>query len=114
MRADRDLAPGAPQLDAVQWRMLCAIARDAIASAREHGASTAVFGGYRLMARRVGTDAGTAAVELTMSHEPPGDIGPAANLRTEVALSFEPGTASVIAWRCACGRAVCAEVSSAG
>ncbi len=113
MRADRDLAPGAPQLDAAQWRMLCAIARDAIAVARERGASTAVFAGYRLVARRVGTDAATA-VELTLSHEPPGDIGPETNLRTEVALSFEAGTASVIAWRCACGRAVCATGPSAG
>ena len=36
MRAGQDRRSYAPQLDAVQWRMLCAIVRDAIAVGRQH------------------------------------------------------------------------------
>jgi len=102
-----------PQPDAAQWRMLCAVACDAIAAAREHGADTVVFGGYRLAARRVLFEGGTA-VELTLSRTPTGSDTRAASVRTEVASSTNQGTASVIAWRSDCGCAVRSSVSTAG
>lgn len=103
----------APQPDAAQWRMLRAIAFDAIAAAREHGADAVVFGGYLLVARRVVFEGG-AVVEITLSRAPSDGDARTASVRTEVARCANPGTASVIAWRCPCGRAVHAEVSTAG
>jgi hypothetical protein len=111
--ADHDGAMSTPQLDAAQWRMLCAIARDAIAAACTHGSESVVFHGYRVAARRVEIG-NSAAIEVTVSLPLAAAPGLQAAVRTEVARSFEAVTASVIAWRCACGRAVCAEVSSAG
>lgn len=113
MRADNDGAMSAPQLDAAQWRMLCAIARDAIAAACTHGSESLVFHGYRVAARRVEIG-NSVAIEVTVSLSLLGAACLPAAVRTEVALPVEAGTASVIAWRCACGRAVCAEVPSAG
>ena len=113
MRAGLNRASSDPQPDAVQWRMLCAIARDAIAAARTHGSETVVFHGYRVAARRVEIG-NSAAIEVTLSLSSSAAFGLPTAVRTEVALPVEAGTASVIAWRCACGRAVCAEVPSAG
>lgn len=102
-----------PQPDAAQWRMLRAIAFEAIEAARTHGAETVVFGGYRVAARRVVLDGG-AVVEVTLSRRPSDSDARAASVRTEVARCANHGTASVIAWRCPCVRAVHAEVSTAG
>ena len=113
MRADLNRASSDQQLDAAQWRMLCAIARDAIAAARTHGSETVVFHGYRVAARRIEIG-NSAAIVVTLSLPSSGVSGLPAAVRTEVALPVEAGTASVIAWRCACGRTVCAEVPSAG
>jgi hypothetical protein len=113
VRAGLNQLASDPQPDAVQWRMLCAIVRDAIAAARTHGSETVAFHGYRVAARRVEIG-NSAAIEVTLSLPPSAASGLAAAVRTEVAFPFEAGTASVIAWRCACGRAVCAEVPSAG
>jgi hypothetical protein len=113
VRADLNRASSDPQLDAAQWRMLCAIARDAIAAACTHGSETVVFQGYRVAARRVEIG-NSAAIEVTVSLLASATSCPPTAVRTEVALLVEAGTASVIAWRCACGRAVCAEVPSAG
>jgi hypothetical protein len=93
--------------------MLRAIAFDAIAAAREHGAEAVVFGGYRVAARRVAVDGG-AVIEITLSRAPCGSDARADSVRTEVARCANPGSAWVIAWRCPCGRAVHAEVSTAG
>jgi hypothetical protein len=113
VRAGLNQLASDPQPDAVQWRMLCAIVRDAIAAARTHGSETVAFHGYRVAARRVEIG-NSAAIEVTLSLPPSAASGLAAAVRTEVAFPFEAGTASVIAWRFACGRAVCAEVPSAG
>ena len=113
MRAGPNRASSAPQPDAVLWRMLCAIARDAIAAARTNGSETVAFHGYRVAARRVEIG-NSAAIEVTLSLPPSAASGLPTAVRTEVALPIEAGTASVIAWRCACGRAACAEVSTAG
>ena len=113
MRADLNRASSDPQLDAAQWRMLCAIARDAIAAACTHGSESVVFHGYRVAARRVEIG-NSAAIEVTVSLPLAAAPGLQAAVRTEVALPVEAGTASVIAWRCACGRTVCAEVPSVG
>ena len=113
MSADHDGAMSTPQLDAAQWRMLCAIARDVVAAARSHGSEAAHFRGYRVAARRIETGS-SPGIEVTVSLPLAAAPGLQAAVRTEVARSFEAGTASVIAWRCACGRAVCAEVPSAG
>ncbi len=103
----------APQPDAAQWRMLRAIAVEAIAAAREHGAETIVFGGYRVAARRVVVDGGTV-IELALSCAPSDNDARAASVRTEVAGCANPGTASVIAWRCPYGCAVRAKVLPVG
>jgi hypothetical protein len=102
-----------PQLDAVQWRMLCAIARDVVAAARSHGSEAAHFRGYRVAARRIETGS-SPGIEVTVSLPLAAAPGLQAAVRTEVALPVEAGTASVIAWRCACGRAVCVKVPTAG
>jgi hypothetical protein len=93
--------------------MLRAIAFDAIAAAREHGVDTVVFGGYRLVARRVVFEGG-AVIEVTLSRAPSESDARAASVRTEVAGCCTPGTASVIAWRCPYGCAVHTEVSTGG
>jgi hypothetical protein len=108
VRADQNRVPSGPQPDSAQWRMLCAIARDAIAAACERGVSTADFGGYRLSAKRVSTG-GAVAIRVTFRLAPPGDLGLANSVRTEVALPIEAESASSIAWRCACGQVVCEE-----
>ncbi len=113
MRATAYPLESVPQPDAAQWRMLRAIAFDAIAAAREHGADTVVFGGYRVAARRVVLE-GSAVIEVTLSCTPSGSDAHGAGVRTEVARCANPGSASAIAWRCPCGRAVHAEVSTAG
>ena len=113
MRAGLNRASSDPQPDAVQWRMLCSIVRDAIAAARTQGSETVIFHGYRVAARRVEIG-NSAAIVVTLSLPSSAASGLPAAVRTEVALPVEAGTASVIAWRCACGRAVCAEVPSAG
>ncbi|MEZ5650670.1 MAG: hypothetical protein R3E87_08995 [Burkholderiaceae bacterium] len=105
--------PSDSQLDAVQWRMLCAIARDAVVAASTYGSETVAFHGYRVAARRVEIG-NSAAIEVTLSLPPSAASGHPTAVRTEVASPVEAGTASVIAWRCACGRVVCAEVPSAG
>jgi hypothetical protein len=93
--------------------MLRAIAFDAIATAREYGSESVVFGSYRVVARRVVVDGG-AFVEVTLSRAPCDSDARAANVRTEVARCANHGTASVIAWRCPCGCAVHTEVSTGG
>jgi hypothetical protein len=103
----------APQLDAAQWRMLCAIARDVVVAARSHGSETALFRGYRVAARRIETGS-SPGIEVTVSPPLAAASGLPTAVRTEVALPVEAGTASAIAWRCACGRAVCATGPSAG
>jgi hypothetical protein len=103
----------APQPDAAQWRMLRAIAAEAIAAAREHGAETIVFGGYRVAARRVVVDGGTV-IELTLSRAPSDREARAATVRTEVAGFANPETASVIAWRCPYGCNVRSKVPPVG
>ena len=108
MRADQNRVPSGPQPDSAQWRMLCAIARDAIAAACERGVSTADFGGYRLSARRVSTG-GAVAIRVTFRLAPPGDFGLGDSVRTEVALPIEAESVSSTAWRCTCGQVVCAE-----
>jgi hypothetical protein len=108
VRADQDRVPSGPQPDSAQWRMLCVIARDAIAAACERGVSTADFGGYRLSAQRVSTG-GAVAIRVTFRLVPPVDFGLADRVRTEVALAIEAASASSIAWRCACGQVVCEE-----
>ena len=113
MRADLNRASSAPQLDAAQWRMLCAIARDVVAAARSHGSEAILFRGYRVAARRIGIGS-SAAIEVTVSLLASATSCPPTAVRTEVALPVEAGTASVIAWRCACGRAVCVKVPTAG
>jgi hypothetical protein len=113
VRADLNRASSDPQLDAAQWRMLCAIARDAIAAACTHGSESVVFHGYRVAARRVEIG-NSAAIEVTVSLLASATSCPPTAVRTEVALPVEAGTASAIAWRCACGRTVCAEVPSVG
>jgi hypothetical protein len=113
VRADLNRASSDPQLDEAQWRMLCAIARDAIASACTHGSESVVFHGYRVAARRVEIG-NSAAIEVVLSRPLSADLGLPAAVRTEVALPVEAGTASVIAWRCACGRAVCVKGPTAG
>jgi hypothetical protein len=113
VRADLNRASSDPQLDAAQWRMLCAIARDAIAAACTHGSESVVFHGYRVAARRVEIG-NSAAIEVALSRPLSADLGLPAAVRTEVALPVEAGTASVIAWRCACGRAVCVKGPTAG
>ena len=113
MRAAVYPSENVPQPDAAQWRMLCAVACDAIATAREHGADTVVFGGYRVVARRLVVD-GDAVIELTLSRAPCGSDARAASVRTEVARCANPGSASAIAWRCPCRYAVNAEVSTGG
>ncbi len=113
MSAGQDQAPNAPQLDAVQWRMLCAIAHDAVATARTRGLEIVVFHGYRVAARRVEAG-GTVVIEVTVRPPLAAELAFAARVRTEVAIPFKAEPASVIAWRCACGRVVCAELPSAG
>lgn len=113
MRAGLNRASSDPQPDAVQWRMLCAIVRDAVVAASTYGSETVVFHGHRVAARRVEIG-NSAAIEVTLSLPPSAASSHPTAVRTEVALPFEAGTASVIAWRCACGRAVFAEVPSAG
>jgi hypothetical protein len=108
VRADQNRVPSGPQPDSAQWRMLCAIARDAIAAACERGVSTADFGGSSLSAKRVSTG-GAVAIRVTFRLAPPGDLGLANSVRTEVALPIEAESASSIAWRCACGQVVCEE-----
>jgi hypothetical protein len=93
--------------------MLRAIAFDAIAAARERGAETVAFGGYRVAARRVVVDGG-AVIELALSCAPSDNDARAASVRTEVAGYANPGSASAIAWRCPCQCAVHAEVLTAG
>ncbi len=93
--------------------MLRAIAAEAIAAAREHGAETIVFGGYRVAARRVLVDGGTV-IELTLSRAPSDREARAATVRTEVAGFANPETASVIAWRCPYGCTVRSKVPPAG
>ena len=56
----------APQLDAAQWRMLCAIARDVVVAARSHGSETALFRGYRVAARRIETGS-SPGIEVTVN-----------------------------------------------
>ena len=113
MSADQDHWAGAPQPDAAQWRMLRAIAGDAIAVAARHGAESAVFGGYRIAARRVGTRRASGVV-LTLGVAPSDHDGARSAVRTAVALPAAPDAASVIAWRCPGGRAVGSEVPTAG
>jgi hypothetical protein len=108
LRADQDQVSSGPQPDSAQWRMLCVIARDAIAAACERGVSTADFGGYRLSAQRI-SSGGAVAIRVTFRLAPPGDSGLADSVRTEVALPIEAESASSIAWRCACGQVVCKE-----
>jgi hypothetical protein len=108
VRAYQDRVPSGPQPDSAQWRMLCVIARDAIAAACERGVSTADFGGYRLSAQRISTGS-ALAIRVMFRLAPLGDFGLADSVRTEVALPVEAESASSIAWRCACGRVVCAE-----
>ena len=108
MRADQDQVSTGPQPDSAQWRMLCVIARDAIAAACERGVSTADFGGYRLSARRVSTG-GAVAIRVAFRLSPHGDFGLADSVRTEVALPVEAESASSVAWRCLCSQVVCAE-----
>lgn len=108
MRADQDRVSSGPQPDSAQWRMLCVIARDAIAAACERGVSIADFGGYRLSAQRISTG-GALAIRVTFRLAPLSDFGFADSVRTEVALPIEAESASSIAWRCACGQVVCEE-----
>jgi hypothetical protein len=108
VRADQNRVPSGPQPDSAQWRMLCAIARDAIAAACERGVSTADFGGYRLSAKRVSTGS-ALAIRVTFRLAPPVDFGLADSVRTEVALPIEAESASSIAWRCPCGWVACEE-----
>jgi hypothetical protein len=105
--------PSDSQLDTVQWRMLCAVVREAITAAHAHGSEIVVCHGYRVAARSIGTGS-SPAIEVALSRPLSADWGLPAAVRTEVALPVEAGTASVIAWRCACGRAVCAEVPTVG
>ena len=113
MRAAVYPSESAPQPDAAQWRMLRAIAFDAIATAREYGSESVVFGSYRVVARRVVVDGG-AFVEVTLSRAPCDSDARADSVRTEVARCANPGSASAIAWRCPCRYAVHAKVSTAG
>ncbi len=113
MRATVYPSESVPQPDAAQWRMLRAIAFDAIAAAREHGAETVVFGSYRVVARRLVVDGG-AVIELTLSRAPCDSDARADSVRTEVARCANPGSASAIAWRCPCQCAIHAEVLTAG
>jgi hypothetical protein len=93
--------------------MLRAIAGDAIEAARRHGAESAVFGGYRIAARRVGTRSASGVV-LTLGVAPSAPGGTLPAVRTAVAPPAAPDAASVIAWRCPGGRAVGSEVPTAG
>jgi len=113
VRADLNRASSDPQLDAAQWRMLCAIARDAIAAAWTYGSETVVFHGFRVWARRVEIG-NSAAIEVALSRPLSADLGLPAAVRTEVAGCANPGTASVIAWRCPYGCAVRAKVLPVG
>ncbi len=113
MRAAAYPSESVPQPDAAQWRMLRAIASDAIATARKHGAETVVFGGYRVVARRLVVDGG-AVIDLALSCAPSDNDARAASVLTEVAQPFKAGTASAIAWRYPCRCAVYAEVLTAG
>lgn len=101
------LAPDHP--NANEWRMLCAIARDVVAAAREHGHETMCFRGYRLVASRVG-ETGDGQVKLTLFR----DEGRLDGVCSAVALLARAGTASVIAQPRALGRAACREEFPAG
>jgi len=87
VRAGQDRTSYAPQLDAVQWRMLCAIVRDAIAVACVRGSEAVVFHGYRVEAWRVETD-DAVAIEVTvrgpLSAESP--LPPVSALRLRIPL----------------------------
>jgi len=120
VKAGSHRAPMPPQPDAAQWRMLCAIVCDTVAAARRHGGQTATFGGYRIAARRIDRS-GAHAVALTIGLAQRADAsgvfgadGPPLAVRTAVALPAVPDAASVIAWRCPCGQAVCAQAPTAG
>ena len=113
MRADPYPLEITSQPDAAQWQMLRAIAEEAIEAARRHGAESAVFGGYRIAARRVGTrTASRVVLTLGLVQRAHGDAATA--VRTAVALPATPVAASVIAWCCPYGGALGTEVPTVG
>ena len=94
MRAGLNQLASDPQPDAVQWRMLCAIVRDAIAAARTHGSETVAFHGYRVAARRVEIG-NSAAIEVTLSLPPSAASGLPAAVRTaDIATVTNGGAAA--------------------